>query len=470
MLSKNSLILQRRLSSRVSPIEISTLSNGLRIVTDSNPGHFSALGAYVNTGSRHETNKCSGISHMLDVMAWKSTNRRSGVQMMEDLAKLGGNYMCGAQRELIIYQSSVFNKDTEKMFECIAETIKEPKLSEAEFEEAKLTGAYELEELSHKHDMLLPEVLHEAAYSKQSLGMPIHGTIESLNRLSVGDVRQFHETYYSPKNVVLAMVGVDHLQAVKMAENYLGGWQEVARANDVTKPLAQYQGGEISLPYQEPRFSNLPKLVHMQIAFETEGLLSHDLYALATLQKLLGGGLSFSAGGPGKGMFLRLFKVLNQYPFVENCMAFNHAHSDSGLFGITISCYAEHAEYMAQVACHEFAKVMESNSSRDSISHHEFKRAKNQLISSLLMNVESKLAALEDIGRQVQCQGKVTSVDEMVQKIQALDIADVQAVAQKVFGGNGNGSRSGRPSVVMQGERSSIGDVEFVLKHFGLGR
>ncbi|GEQ66921.1 hypothetical protein JCM33374_g584 [Metschnikowia sp. JCM 33374] len=163
-----------------SPMEISTLSNGLRVVTDSTPGHFSALGAYVNAGSRYETNQISGISHILDVMAWKSTHRRTGVQMMEDLARLGGNYMCGAQRESILYQSSVFNKDTEKMFECIAETIKEPKLSDAEFEEAKLTGAYELEELSYKHDMLLPEVLHEAAYSKKTLGMPIYGTLDSL--------------------------------------------------------------------------------------------------------------------------------------------------------------------------------------------------------------------------------------------------------------------------------------------------
>lgn len=457
------------MASKASPIEISSLSNGLRIVTDSTPGHFSALGAYVNAGSRYETDRTSGLSHMIDIMAWKSTNKRSGVQMMEDLARLGGNYMCGAQRELILYQSSVFNKDTEKMFECIAETIKEPTLSAAELEEAKLTGAYELEELSYKHEMLLPEVLHEAAYSKQTLGMPIYGTPESINSLSVKDVKKFHNNFFSPDNIVLAMVGVDHSKAVKMAENYLGEWEISSNSSKNNKTPAQYKGGEISLPYQEPRFSNLPNLVHMQIAFETEGLLSDDLYALATLQKLLGGGLSFSAGGPGKGMFLRLFRVLNQYPFVENCMAFNHAHSDSGLFGITISCYAEHAEYMAQVACHEFAKVMEGDASKGGITTQEFSRAKNQLVSSLLMNVESKLAALEDIGRQVQCQGKVTSVDEMVARIENLTIPDVQAVAQKVFQGKGNGPSLGRPSVVMQGERAPIGDVEFVLRYYGLG-
>ncbi|KAM9905106.1 hypothetical protein OXX79_002356 [Metschnikowia pulcherrima] len=469
MLPRNIKAAHRCFSNKASSIEISKLNNGLRIVTDSTPGHFSALGAYVNAGSRFETDSISGLSHMIDVMAWKSTSKRTGNQMMDDLARLGGNYMSGAQRESILYQSSVFNKDTEKMFECISETIREPKFTDSEFEEAKLTGMYELEELSHKHDMLLPEVLHEAAYSKKTLGMPIYGTHGSLSSLTADDAKKYHQNFFTPDNSVLALVGVDHLKAVHMAEKYLGDWKSCDLGQAIEKSPAKYEGGEVSLPSQEPRFSNLPKLVHMQIAFETGGLLSNDLYALATLQKLLGGGSSFSAGGPGKGMFSRLFRVLNQYPFVENCMAFNHAHTDSGLFGITISCYAEHAEYMAQVACHELAKIMEPTSSEGGIKKQEFDRAKNQLVSSLLMNVESKLAALEDIGRQVQFQGKVTQVEEMVTRIENLSIADVREVAQKVLQGRGNGAEPTRPTVVMQGDRASIGDVEFVLRYFGLG-
>lgn len=452
-----------------SHVHISTLPNGLRLVTDSTPGHFSALGAYIGGGSRQETTYNSGVSHLLDRMAWKSTARRTGSEMVHDLARLGGNYMCGAQRELIIYQASVFNKDVQSMFECIAEAIREPKLLDVEFAEAVSTGLYELEELSFKHDMLLPEILHEAAYGSETLGMPIYGTELSLQAMSLRDVQEYHQQHYTPQNTVVAMVGVDHGLALRMVESLLGDWLPNANLASPAQNPARYQGNEIALPFQQPRFSNLPQLVHMQIAFETEGLLSDDLYSLATLQKLLGGGSSFSAGGPGKGMFSRLFRVLNQYPFVENCLAFNHAHTDLGLFGITISCYTELAEYMAQVICHEFAKVMEPDPSKGGITKEEFNRAKNQLTASLLMNVESKLAALEDIGRQVQCHGKVTSVDEMVKKIECLSIKDVRAVAEKVFTGKGNGSQLARPSIVMQGDRAAIGDVEFVLRYFGLG-
>lgn len=377
--------------------------------------------------------------------------------------------MCGSQRELMLYQASVFNKDVDKMFSCIAETIREPRITDAEVAEAKDTVEYELSELVHKHEQFLPEVLHEAAYPANTLGMPLFGTMELLQNHQTEDVRNFHRTHYTPENTVLAFVGVGHDSAVKMAEAQLGDWAATAGSRG-PKEKSQYLGGEVCLPYKEPRFANLPRLVHMQLGFETAGLLSDDLYALATLQKLLGGGSSFSAGGPGKGMFLRLFRVLNQYPFVENCMCFNHAYTDLGLFGITISCYVDHAEYMAQVAGHELAKILETDVSKGAITKQELRRAKNQLTSSLLMNVESKLAALEDIGRQVQCQGKVTSVDEMVQKIENLTIEDVQTVARKVLLGDGNGQQLAQPTVIMQGDRAQFGDVEFVLRYFGLGK
>lgn len=470
MLSRSARTFKRALSNVPSPLEITKLKNGVRVVTDSTPGHFSALGAYIDAGSRHETDKTSGLSHMIDRLAWKSTMKRTGVQMMEDLARLGGNYMCGAQRELILYQASVFNKDTNKMFECIAETIREPKFTALEVEEAKYSVEYELSELSYKYDVFLPEMLHAAAYPDNTLGMPLYGSEESFTKITQDAVGKFHEKYYNPENTVIAMVGVNHEAAVKMAEAQLGDWSRSSDASRLQKARARYTGGEVWLPYQEPRYANLPRLVHMQIAFENAGLLSENLYALATLQKLLGGGSSFSAGGPGKGMFLRLFRVLNQYPFVENCLCFNHAYSDSGLFGITISCYVDHAEYMAQVVAHELAKVMEEDVGKGGITKQELRRAKNQLISSLLMNVESKLAALEDIGRQVQCQGKVTSVDEMVEKIEKLTIADIRAVARKVLLGNGNGPQLAKPTVVMQGDRAQFGDVEFVLRYFGLGK
>ena len=121
-------------------IEMTTLQNGLRIVTDSTPGHFSALGAYVDAGSRFENPEKPGLSHIFDRLAWKSTDQYTGIEMMENLSKLGGNYMCSAQRESMIYQASVFNKDVDKMFDCIAQTIRAPRITDQELVETLQTA------------------------------------------------------------------------------------------------------------------------------------------------------------------------------------------------------------------------------------------------------------------------------------------------------------------------------------------
>jgi processing peptidase subunit alpha len=447
---------------------MTTLANGLRLVTDSTPGHFSALGAYIDAGSRFEDPKNPGLSHLHDRLAWKSTEKYNGQEMLENLSKLGGNYMSASQRESIIYQSSVFNKDVEKMLELICQTIRYPKFTDQEFEECLQTADYEVQELSYKPDLYLPEELHSVAYTENTLGLPLYFPRERLPLVTKQDILNYHDKFFQPQNVIIAMVGVPHEYALRLVMENFGGWS----STDTSKPdlgIVNYTGGELALPHKPPLYANLPELYHIQVGFETTGLLNDDLYSLATLQKLLGGGSSFSAGGPGKGMFSRLYtQILNQYPYVENCQCFNHSYIDSGIFGITLSLVPQAAGVGVQMIGNELSKLLTTESG---MTTKEVDRAKKQLISSLLMNVESRLAKLEDLGRQIQCQGKITTVDEMVEKIDRLDAGDLKNVLEKVITGNvvTKGISSGLPSVVMQGERDSFGDVEYWLRHYGLG-
>lgn len=350
--------------------------------------------------------------------------------MMENLLKLGGNYMSSAQRESMIFQASVFNKDVDQMMEAIAQTVRSPRITDQEFVETLQTADYEVQELQYKHELLLPEELHAVAYKENTLGLPLFIPKERIPLVQKSDILDYHKKFFQPQNIIIAMVGVPHEHALKLVESNFGDWKSTDEKTKLTP--ANYTGGEISLPHQPPLYANQPELYHMQIGFETTGLLHDDLYSLATLQKLLGGGSSFSAGGPGKGMFSRLYtKVLNKYPFVENCMCFNHSYLDSGIFGITLSLVPEAAHVSSQIISHELAKLLHLDTKSGGLNEQEVKRAKNQLTSSILMNVESRLAKLEDLGRQVQCQGKVTSIDEMVEKIKALTSRDLQNVAEK---------------------------------------
>lgn len=216
---------------------------------------------------------------------------------------------------------------------------------------------------------------------------------------------------------------------------------------------AHYTGGFLSLPpLAAPQNPALPHLSHIHLAFESLPISSPDIYALATLQTLLGGGGSFSAGGPGKGMYSRLYtNVLNHHGWVESCVAFNQSYTDSGFFGISGSCSPERIADMLEVMCRELNSLTLDNG-YTALQAAEVSRAKNQLRSSLLMNLESRMVELEDLGRQVQVHGKKVGVKEMCAKINALTVEDVRRVAKAVFrGGIVNvGRGSGAPTVVLQ--------------------
>lgn len=367
-----------------------------------------------------------------------------------------------------MYQASIFNNDIEKMFKLMSETVKIPNITFEELEEQKLTAQYEIDEIWMKPELILPELLHGAAYSGKTLGSPLLCPADRLQGINQALIHEYRDQFYGPESIVAAFVGIPHQQAIEFTEKYLGDMKQMHPK--ITPEVSHYTGGEIAIPANLP-IPGLPELVHIYIGFEGLSFDDPDVYALAVLQTLLGGGGSFSAGGPGKGMYSRLYThVLNQYYYVEHCQSFNHSYTDSGLFGIQLSCIPQAAHVAAEIIAIELSQTFTKENGR--LSDTEVSRAKNQLRSSLMMNLESKLVQLEDLGRQMQVRGHKVPVEDMVAKIGKLTTADIRRVAERVLTGNTNnkGNGTGRPTIVMQGPRENFGDIEAILKHYGLGQ
>jgi processing peptidase subunit alpha len=164
---------------------------------------------------------------------------------------------------------------------------------------------------------------------------------------------------------------------------------------------------------------------------------------------------------------------------VESCVAFNHSYTDSGLFGIASSCAPSHVAQMLEVMCREL-KSLGDETGYAALKDGEVQRAKNQLRSSLLMNLESRMVELEDLGRQVQVHGRKVGVKEMCKKIEDVTVKDLRRVARHVFGGEVKniGGGSGAPTVVMQeGEQEGLkrkdftwDDIQTRIARWKLGR
>ena len=449
-----------------------------------------------------------------------------------------------------MYQSASFNSAVPTTLGLLAETIRDPLITEREVQQQLETAEYEIGEIWSKPELILPELVHMAAYKDNTLGNPLLCPQERLQFINKTIVEKYRSTFFRPERLVVAFAGVAHEDALKLTEKYFGD-MEGARGSSLSRegletsfidsstdtlsssvssssssissstshgspattpsssppqssrllskipffknlstsapnhasvslldfssspttlPLdltasSHYTGGFLSLPpLPPPPNPALPRLSHIHLAFEALPISSEDIYALATLQTLLGGGGSFSAGGPGKGMYSRLYtNVLNQHGWVESCVSFNHSYTDSGLFGISASCSPAKVTQMLEVMCRELQNLT-LDTGFSALQTVEVNRAKNQLRSSLLMNLESRMVELEDLGRQVQVHGRKVGVKEMCRKIDELTIQDLRRVAKLVVGGNVHnvGKGSGTPTVVLQeGEEEGLRRREF---------
>jgi len=149
---------------------------------------------------------------------------------------------------------------------------------------------------------------------------------------------------------------------------------------------------------------------------------------VAVLCRLLGGGSSFSTGGPGKGMYSRLYtQVLNQYSWIQSCECFYSWYSDIGLFGVHSTCDPKYAPKMLhEVIKHLLLTLVD-------IEEQELQRAKNLLKSSIFYNLEGRSVLVDDIGRQVLTLGKRITAEEHCKLIDACNIESIVAAAKRMF-------------------------------------
>lgn len=191
------------------------------------------------------------------------------------------------------------------------------------------------------------------------------------------------------------------------------------------------------------------------LAFPTGGWFSSDLVPACVLQTLLGGGSSFSAGGPGKGMYSRLYReVLNRYYWVESAEAFTSMHTEAGLIGITGSSIPSKSRDLLRVFAEHFMRLIS-----DDVSFEELDRARNMLKCNILTQLESRLVLFEDLGRQVLTYGMRERTQDMCRKIEEVTKEDIVKLVRKAILGNNsfknlNGVKTQRilPTVSAVGE------------------
>ncbi|XP_071542871.1 mitochondrial-processing peptidase subunit alpha [Panulirus ornatus] len=450
--------------------KVTTLENGLRVASEPKFGNFCTVGVVIDSGSRYEVAYPSGISHFLEKLSFGSTRNMTRENIMGTFEKLGGICDCQSSRDTLIYAASVESKGMPDAVEILSEVILRPQLLPEEVTDAQMAVSYDLEDLQLRpeKDTLLMEMIHAAGYRDNTLGLPKICPTKNAMKIDRTVLFTYLKHHHIPSRMVLAGVGVDHNALVECAQKYFVEcptiWEEdpslaSIRSISVDHSVSQYTGGLIK---EEADLSDvslgpnpLPELAHLVIGLESMGHQHSDFVTCCVLNMMMGGGGSFSAGGPGKGMYTRLYtNVLNRYHWMHNATAYNHAYSDSGLFCIHASAHPSHLGELTQVLTREFTAMA------GHMSKEELQRAKVQLQSMLLMNLESRPVVFEDIARQVLATGKRLQPQHFMELIENVTADDVMRVAGQML-------RS-KPAVASLGTLArlpSLADIEAALLH-----
>ncbi|XP_062232085.1 mitochondrial-processing peptidase subunit alpha-like [Phragmites australis] len=427
-----------------NPTRITTLPNGIRVASEDVPGPSACIGVFVNSGSIYETGESTGVSHLLEKLAFKDTAHRSHLQIVQELELAGGNVGASAAREQMVYSYDTLKAYLPQAVEVLVDCVRNPLFPQDEVERQLALAREQVQELQKNPERFLMEALNLVGYTG-ALANPLIAPEDALVRINDSIIQKFYHENFTADRLVLAASGVDHQNLLDIAEHLLSDWH---KGSPVEKPESTYVGGD-------SRHSAESDMTHVALAFEVPGgwLQERDATIMTVMQTLMGGGGSFSSGGPGKGMHSRLYlRVLNKYHSVQSFSAFSDVYDNTGLFGIYLTTPSDFVAKAVDVAINELIAI----ATPGEVTEVELKRAKNSTISSVLMNLESRVIVAEDIGRQLLTYGCRKPIDYFLQCMDEITLNDITSFARKML--------SSQPTMASWGDVGKVPPYEFVCK------
>ncbi|KAG8367310.1 hypothetical protein BUALT_Bualt16G0059000 [Buddleja alternifolia] len=400
---------------------ITTLPNGLKIASEPSANPAASIGLYVDCGSIYETPASYGVTHLLERMAFKSTTNRSHLRIVREVEAIGGNVIASGSREHMTYTYDALKTYVPQMVELLIDSVRNPAFLDWEVNEQIQKVSADIKESSKNPHHLLLEAIHSTGYAGP-FGNALLASESAVNYLNSNVLEEFIAENYTASRMVLAATGVDHEKLLEYAEPLLSDLPNVSRPSE-PKPI--YTGGDF-------RRQGDAGMTHFALAFELPGgwFKEKDAIVLTVLQMLMGGGGSFSAGGPGKGMYSRLYlRVLNEHPQIQSFSAFSTICNHTGLFGIQATTGSDFAINAIDIAVRELIAV----ATPGEVDKVQLDRAKQSTKSAILMNLESRMVASEDIGKQILTYGERKPVGHFLKAVDEVTAQDIAKTAQKLL-------------------------------------
>lgn len=386
-----------------------TLRNGVRVVAERiDHVRSAAIGVWIGNGSRFESTEQNGISHFIEHMIFKGTEKRTARHIASMMDAMGGQSNAFTTKDCTCYYMKVLDTHLHTAAELLADMFLCSSFAD---EDIELERGVVLEEIDMYEDTpedVATEKLFEACYEGTALGRPILGTEETLARMDSKALHDYVRKNYHPEDTVVA----------------LSGSFSDADLNYICELFGEMQGSErnqIEPAHYQPRVVIRSKEIeqnHLCLGFPGLPLLDDKRYAYQLMNAIIGGGMSS-----------RLFQTVRERNgMCYSIYSFPSSHVDTGMFSIYVGLGQEDEAKAAKLICNVLRDFCAEGPTREELS-----RCREQLKSNLLMGLESTNARMHHLGRYELFTDHVVSSDELVAAYDAVTADQVRALANEVF-------------------------------------
>ena len=391
-----------------------TLENGLTLLVETMPYLRSAsIGVWVKAGSVLETPEENGLSHFMEHMAFKGTQKRTSRQIAEEMDAVGGHLNAATSKLCTNYYAKVIDEDLPLAADILADIVRNPALDRQEMDKERGVILEEIAMVEDSPEDVVYDVLAEAVFGAQPLGQTILGPSERIAAYQPEDLRAFRARHYGPQNTVVAIAGnVEPQRARALVEEKFGDWRGAA---------GEIFPKEVAIDEQRRLFRDKDtEQVHLCVSFRGVGMGSPLVYPMAVLNNMLGGGTS-------SRLFQRIREELGMAYTVYSGPS-NYPHC--GEFTIYAATSPKHAHTVLEQIDIEIHKLLD-----DGFSEKEFTMAKAQLKGSYVLGLESAYNRMSALGHNQMLLGRVIPPEETIAAIERVTPEDVRAIAAQMLSG-----------------------------------
>lgn len=388
------------------------LPHGLIVITEQMQHIRSAsIGIWLETGSRDEDAHWNGISHFIEHMVFKGTKHRTAEQIARQVDSIGGNMDAFTAKECICFNVKVLDEHVPIALEILSDLVLHPVFDSEDITRERGVILEEIKMDQDNPDYLVHEIFTQNFWKDHPLGRPILGTKETVKRFERQPVLDAYGHHFSSGNIIVSAAGnLDHDRFVDLVIQHFEHMKPVKNGLHSAAPKV--------VPRIVLRNKKALEQVQLCIGVPSYAIAHEKRHASYILNTLLGGGMSsrlFQNIRERQGLAYSIYSDLNPY-------------RDTGCLAVYAGTSRESAAKVVQSVVSEFRKLK-----AEPVPEEELRRSKDQLKGSLMLSLESSTARMSNLARQEMYFDRFYDLDELIERIEAVTIEDLQSLANEFF-------------------------------------